>query len=1125
MNGLHAGKISLWDTAQYLDQFDVVLLSEARCSTWDDTLLPNHAVTFTAASEEGRAGEGIVIAVRKHRDYHAQDWASDTDSALWVKVQFEGSCTPLLIGSSYIPPAGSRQLQSLDLTSRFTALGAQVLAARAQGTVILAGDFNARVSALPDCSSSDARGCTDEGVNAHGLRLLELCKDTDMLLCTGRVPGDLAAVPTFKARANSQATRPDHVLVSVDTLPMVVNAVVNTGRQDSDHNPIEMTVTVNVAQSDPTVCTGQCLPRVKWQPTSRTAYTHALSTVAADSIEASRVHAAAGEVDAAFQSFDEGVRAAAAASGMPARHGRPPCARVDAPFFDAECRQLKRAVRARARLGGDPAEVRAMERLYHNTVRTKRRAHRLAQLRRLLDTLHTDPRAFWKQLKVQHSAVPEQLKPVQMWDGYIQRVANLQLPAIAELPPLSFPVQPPAAGAAALNAQISLEEVLAGLKKLQNGRAIGVQGLPAELLRYAKVEQEPGMPPPANVLAPVLVDVLNSAFLAGRVPASVNGSLITPVHKKGSKLDTLNYRPIAVTEPIMRLYASILNSRILLFTEGAALRADTQAGFRPKLSTVHQLFTLQHFIDRQSHVRQPLYCCFLDLKGAYDRVNRTLLWEVLRRLGIEGHILAAIQSLYANSTVAMKLGERRGQSLPSETGLKQGCPLSPTLFGLFADGLHRHLLQKCPGVGPQLRNGLYVPDLGYADDFALLATTPDGLQSLIDAAAEFCAQTGMIIGADKTKVVVFSPQLPGPYQWLCGGVPLDWVERFEYLGTVFTGGAGVNLTFGKLQRNMWGAWAQLRQQYGKLRCSLSVDLLLRLYDACVPPTACYGCEVWGLRSLPAGDSKKGRAALASAHLKILKDIAGVPNSVHTAILLKELGRRPLHHFWWRRIVTFWNNLAALPATSFHRQVALDDCWDAITRNVKNWAWVFMRGLRQLGYDFTIRFDTLEPVDIDAVMHLLDAPVLQVWATIDICPRTCPSSNATLCTYHRWFARPESLQRPGSLLQQPLSARCLRTFLRFRMGCHNLPVVLGRWERVPRAQRLCMQCDLGAVGDERHFVFECPALQNIRDHYLALFGAEIQTMQQFVWQLDIVSVAKFVMDCFDYLDATGTSNQP
>ena len=136
-------------------------------------------------------------------------------------------------------------------------------------------------------------------------------------------------------------------------------------------------------------------------------------------------------------------------------------------------------------------------------------------------------------------------------------------------------------------------------------------------------------------------------------------------------------------------------------------------------------------------------------------------------------------------------------------------------------------------------------------------------------------------------------------------------------------------------------------------------------------------------------------------------------------------------------------MAALPAGSLYRQVVLDDCRDAITANVKNWAWAFIRGLRDLGYEFTIRCDTLVPVDFAAVLQLLDARAGQVWHGIDVCPRTCPSQGATSCTYERWFARPQGLRRPGPLLQQPLSARCMRTFLRFRMGAHSLPNVLGR----------------------------------------------------------------------------------
>ena len=62
------------------------------------------------------------------------------------------------------------------------------------------------------------------------------------------------------------------------------------------------------------------------------------------------------------------------------------------------------------------------------------------------------------------------------------------------------------------------EEVREALFGLHNGRAKGVQGLPSELLRYAKLEPDPEKPPSVNVLAPVLAVVLNAAFHVGLKP-------------------------------------------------------------------------------------------------------------------------------------------------------------------------------------------------------------------------------------------------------------------------------------------------------------------------------------------------------------------------------------------------------------------------------------------------------------------------------------------------------------------------------------------------------------------------------------------------------------------------------
>ena len=366
---------------------------------------------------------------------------------------------------------------------------------------------------------------------------------------------------------------------------------------------------------------------------------------------------------------------------------------------------------------------------------------------------------------------------------------------------------------------ITVTEVKDGLSRLHNGRSQGPLGQPAELLRYAAVTPRSGEPPPPHALAPVLAAVLTAMMRSGTVPDRLNGSLETPVFKKGSQLDTANYRPIAVTEPIMRLYAGILNRRLLAFTEGQGFRAASQAGFRPGLSVLHQIFALQHLIDRQQHDRSQLFVCMWDLKGAYDRVSRPLLWQVLQRLGVTGAMLGAVQSLYSNASVSVRVAGRHGPALPSRTGVKQGCPLSPTLFGLFADGLHAFLQGVASSSGVPVGPSLVVTDLGYADDFVLTSPSQAGLQLLIDAAELWCTAVGMQPSPGKILCSELTAADTPAFECMCAGSPLECVQEVRYLGAFFAPGAGMRPTCAKLRPRMWGAWATLQCQYGNLGCS------------------------------------------------------------------------------------------------------------------------------------------------------------------------------------------------------------------------------------------------------------------------------------------------------------------
>ena len=130
-------------------------------------------------------------------------------------------------------------------------------------------------------------------------------------------------------------------------------------------------------------------------------------------------------------------------------------------------------------------------------------------------------------------------------------------------------------------------------------------------------------------------------------------------------------RQAAVGEPLSRLYASILVQRLVHFTEQHDLRSPTQAGYRPEHSTIHQAFVLQHVIDKHRCLKTPLYLCFVNLKSSYDRVQWPLLWDLLRRLGVHGKMLGAVQSLYDNCLLFMRVSGFTGEGRTPSMGLRQ----------------------------------------------------------------------------------------------------------------------------------------------------------------------------------------------------------------------------------------------------------------------------------------------------------------------------------------------------------------------------------------------------------------------------------------------------------------------
>ena len=111
---------------------------------------------------------------------------------------------------------------------------------------------------------------------------------------------------------------------------------------------------------------------------------------------------------------------------------------------------------------------------------------------------------------------------------------------------------------------------------------------------------------------------------------------------------------------------------------------------------------------------------FVDLKAAFNLVQRALLWGRLRSMGVSPPILEALVALHTDIYAQIQWGtkEELTHQVPINRGVWLGCVLAPTLFSLFVNNVGAHLLKcshDCPSVG-----GLETPIVMFADDSIII---------------------------------------------------------------------------------------------------------------------------------------------------------------------------------------------------------------------------------------------------------------------------------------------------------------------------------------------------------------------------------------------------------------------
>ena len=141
--------------------------------------------------------------------------------------------------------------------------------------------------------------------------------------------------------------------------------------------------------------------------------------------------------------------------------------------------------------------------------------------------------------------------------------------------------------------------------------------------------------------------------------------------------------------------------------------------------------TLRVLVERRREFRQRMLAAYVDLKKAFDSVNRERLWHLLRLRGIPGRIVGLFTGMYSETVSAVKCGGGVSSFCESRCEAGQGCVLAPSLFNTCMDWVLGRVVEQSH-CGASVGN-TDITDLVFADDAAIFAESLEDLTMALEA--------------------------------------------------------------------------------------------------------------------------------------------------------------------------------------------------------------------------------------------------------------------------------------------------------------------------------------------------------------------------------------------------------
>lgn len=370
---------------------------------------------------------------------------------------------------------------------------------------------------------------------------------------------------------------------------------------------------------------------------------------------------------------------------------------------------------------------------------------------------------------------------------------------------------------------ILASEVTKAIKSQKLEKAPGPDKIPNEMLKGTLEE-----------ISPVLAKLFNEILQTRQIPEEWTECHVILLHKKGTRDEIGNYRPISLISNIYKVFAKVILERISL-TLNESQPAE-QAGFRKGFSTIDHIHTIKQLIQKYNEYNKQIYLAFIDYSKAFDSLRHQYIWRSLEQQGVQSNYIEILKSIYKSSKASIKL-ESTGESFPIKKGVRQGDPLSPTLFNAVLEHIFRQLNWDHLGLNI---NGARLNHLRFADDLVLLEENPAAIELMMQSLANISKEAGLEINASKTKLMTNSREI----DIMVDGIKIEYVKEYNYLGQIISPSDVMTKEITRRIAQGWRKYWSLKEIVKSK--DLGNHIKKKTFKTCILPVLTYGCETWSL---------------------------------------------------------------------------------------------------------------------------------------------------------------------------------------------------------------------------------------------------------------------------------------